>query len=90
MSLSIKRQYTELCGKSESGILNWHSVASQKTRYTKGKGVRCPERCKQETTSRRKARKERPAVPISPEPKREHPSTYFVADRSNQEELNRL
>ena len=29
-------------------------------------------------------------MPISPEPKREHPSTYFVQDRSNQEELNRL
>jgi ubiquinone/menaquinone biosynthesis C-methylase UbiE len=45
---------------------------------------------KQEATSRRKARKERPAMPISPEPKQEHPSTYFVQDRSNQEELNRL
>src|SRR5258708_31331709 len=59
-------------------------------RYTRGKGVRCPEMCKQEATSRRKARKERPAMPISPEPKQEHPSTYFVQDRSNQEELNRL
>jgi ubiquinone/menaquinone biosynthesis C-methylase UbiE len=29
-------------------------------------------------------------MPISPEPKREHPSTYVVQDRSNQEELNRL
>jgi len=29
-------------------------------------------------------------MPISPEPKREHPSTYFVQDRSNQDELNRL
>src|SRR5258708_39177858 len=29
-------------------------------RYTRGKGVRCPEMCKQEATSRRKARKERP------------------------------
>jgi ubiquinone/menaquinone biosynthesis C-methylase UbiE len=46
--------------------------------------------CKQEATSRRKARKERQAMPTSPEPKREHPSTYFVQDRSNQEELNRL
>src|SRR5258708_38721757 len=35
-------------------------------------------------------RKERKAMPISPEPKREHPSTYFVQDRSNQQELNRL
>jgi hypothetical protein len=24
------------------------------------------------------------------EPRREHPSTYFVQDRSNEEELNRL
>jgi ubiquinone/menaquinone biosynthesis C-methylase UbiE len=29
-------------------------------------------------------------MPISPEPKREQPSTYFVQDRSNQEELDRL
>jgi ubiquinone/menaquinone biosynthesis C-methylase UbiE len=29
-------------------------------------------------------------MPIPPEPRREHPSTYFVQDRSNQEELNRL
>jgi ubiquinone/menaquinone biosynthesis C-methylase UbiE len=29
-------------------------------------------------------------MPILPEPKREHPSTYFVEDRSNQEELKRL
>src|SRR5260370_19671392 len=35
-------------------------------------------------------RKERKAMPIPPEPKREHPSTYFVADRSNLEELDRL
>src|SRR5258708_3532111 len=35
-------------------------------------------------------RKEHQAMPLSPEPKREHPSTYFVQDRSNQEELNRL
>lgn len=27
---------------------------------------------------------------ISPEPHKEHPSTYFVQDRSNQEELERL
>jgi len=46
--------------------------------------------CKQEATSRRKARKEHQAMPIPPEPKREHPSTYFVQDRSNQEELERL
>ncbi len=26
----------------------------------------------------------------SPEPRREHPSTYIVQDRSNEEELNRL
>jgi ubiquinone/menaquinone biosynthesis C-methylase UbiE len=36
------------------------------------------------------ARKEGRIMPISPEPKREHPSTYFVEDRSNQEELKRL
>jgi hypothetical protein len=36
------------------------------------------------------ARKEREAMPISPEPKREQPSTYFVEDRANQDELNRL
>jgi ubiquinone/menaquinone biosynthesis C-methylase UbiE len=29
-------------------------------------------------------------MPIPPEPKHEHPSTYAVQDRSNQEELNRL
>lgn len=29
-------------------------------------------------------------MPISPEPRNEHPSTYFVQDRSNHEELNRL
>ncbi|HTK07525.1 MAG TPA: class I SAM-dependent methyltransferase [Ktedonobacteraceae bacterium] len=29
-------------------------------------------------------------MPIPPEPKREHPSTYFVQDRSNQEEMKRL
>jgi ubiquinone/menaquinone biosynthesis C-methylase UbiE len=29
-------------------------------------------------------------MPIPPEPQREYPSTYFVQDRSNQEELNRL
>ncbi len=29
-------------------------------------------------------------MPLPPEPKREHPSTNFVEDRSNQEELNRL
>src|SRR5258708_35894769 len=29
-------------------------------------------------------------MPIVPEPKREHPSTYFVEDRSNQDELDRL
>ena len=29
-------------------------------------------------------------MPTSPEPKREQSSTYFVQDRSNQEELNRL
>lgn len=29
-------------------------------------------------------------MPLTPEPKREHPSTYVVEDRSNQEELNRL
>ena len=29
-------------------------------------------------------------MPIPPEPKREHPSTYVVEDRSDQEELNRL
>lgn len=29
-------------------------------------------------------------MPISPEPKREHPSTYFVQDRSNENELARL
>jgi ubiquinone/menaquinone biosynthesis C-methylase UbiE len=29
-------------------------------------------------------------MPIPPEPKREHPSTYPVQDRSNQEELSRL
>ena len=26
----LQRQYTELCVKAESGILNWHSVVSQK------------------------------------------------------------
>jgi ubiquinone/menaquinone biosynthesis C-methylase UbiE len=36
------------------------------------------------------ARKEREAMPISPEPKREQLSTYFVEDRSNQDELDRL
>src|SRR5260370_37105712 len=29
-------------------------------------------------------------MPIPPEPKREHPSTFFVKDRSNQEELEGL
>jgi SAM-dependent methyltransferase len=29
-------------------------------------------------------------MPLPPEPQREYPSTYFVQDRSNQEELNRL
>ena len=29
-------------------------------------------------------------MPISPEPKREHPSTYFVEDRSNEAEFTRL
>jgi ubiquinone/menaquinone biosynthesis C-methylase UbiE len=29
-------------------------------------------------------------MPILPEPKREHPSTYFVQDRTSQEELKRL
>jgi ubiquinone/menaquinone biosynthesis C-methylase UbiE len=29
-------------------------------------------------------------MPIPPEPKREHPNTYAVQNRSNQEELNRL
>jgi hypothetical protein len=29
-------------------------------------------------------------MPISPEPKREHPSTYFVQDRSNEDEFTRL
>jgi ubiquinone/menaquinone biosynthesis C-methylase UbiE len=29
-------------------------------------------------------------MPTPPEPKREHPSTYFVEDRSNQDELDRL
>jgi ubiquinone/menaquinone biosynthesis C-methylase UbiE len=29
-------------------------------------------------------------MPIPPEPKREHPSTYAVQDRSNREEMNRL
>jgi ubiquinone/menaquinone biosynthesis C-methylase UbiE len=29
-------------------------------------------------------------MPISPEPKPEHPSTYLVQDRTNQDELNRL
>lgn len=29
-------------------------------------------------------------MPLTPEPKREQPSTYVVEDRSNQEELNRL
>jgi ubiquinone/menaquinone biosynthesis C-methylase UbiE len=29
-------------------------------------------------------------MPIVPEPKREHPSTYFVQDRSNENELTRL
>ena len=29
-------------------------------------------------------------MPTSPEPKREQPSTYFVQDRANQEELKRL
>jgi ubiquinone/menaquinone biosynthesis C-methylase UbiE len=36
------------------------------------------------------ARKEREAMPISPEPRREQPSTYFVQDRTHQEELDRL
>jgi ubiquinone/menaquinone biosynthesis C-methylase UbiE len=54
------------------------------------KEVCCPMMCKQATTSRRKASKEHHAMPISPEPKREHPSTYFVEDRSSQEELNRI
>ncbi|HTK07884.1 MAG TPA: class I SAM-dependent methyltransferase [Ktedonobacteraceae bacterium] len=29
-------------------------------------------------------------MPLPPEPRGEHPSTYFVEDRSNQEELNRI
>ncbi len=29
-------------------------------------------------------------MPVPPEPKREHPSTYLVQDRANQEELDRL
>lgn len=29
-------------------------------------------------------------MPLPPEPQREHPSTYVVQDRSNQEELSRL
>ncbi len=29
-------------------------------------------------------------MPLSPEPKREQPSTYFIEDRANQDELNRL
>jgi ubiquinone/menaquinone biosynthesis C-methylase UbiE len=29
-------------------------------------------------------------MPLTPEPKREHPSTYFVQDRSNENELTRL
>jgi SAM-dependent methyltransferase len=29
-------------------------------------------------------------MPITPEPRREHPSTYFLQDRSNEEELKRL
>src|SRR5258708_30767531 len=34
--------------------------------------------------------KEHDAVSTPTDPQREHPSTYFVQDRSNQEELNRL
>ncbi|HEY3992907.1 MAG TPA: class I SAM-dependent methyltransferase [Ktedonobacteraceae bacterium] len=49
-----------------------------------------PVMCEQAATSRTKPRKEYQAMPIPPEPKREHPSTYVVQDRSNQEELNRL
>ncbi|HLI69338.1 MAG TPA: class I SAM-dependent methyltransferase [Ktedonobacteraceae bacterium] len=29
-------------------------------------------------------------MPLSPDPKREHPSTYFVEDRENQDEMTRL
>jgi ubiquinone/menaquinone biosynthesis C-methylase UbiE len=52
--------------------------------------VSSPVMCKQAATSRMKARKERQTMPIAPEPKREHPSTYFVQDRSNKDEFTRL
>src|SRR5260370_41869995 len=35
-------------------------------------------------------RKEHAAMSTPTEPQREHPSTYFVQDRSNEEELDRL
>jgi ubiquinone/menaquinone biosynthesis C-methylase UbiE len=54
------------------------------------KNIRSLVMCRQATTSRMKARKELQAMPISPEPKREHPSTYFVQDRSNEDEFTRL
>src|SRR5258708_15848139 len=54
------------------------------------KEVGGPVMCKETARSGRKAWKECQTMPISPEPKREQPSTYFVQDRSNQEELDRL
>jgi ubiquinone/menaquinone biosynthesis C-methylase UbiE len=44
----------------------------------------------QEAITEREKRKEPKAMPLAPEPKREQPSTYFVEDRSSQDELNRL
>ncbi|HEY0753892.1 MAG TPA: class I SAM-dependent methyltransferase, partial [Ktedonobacteraceae bacterium] len=40
--------------------------------------------------SRQAIKKETTIMPLPPEPKKEQPSTYFVEDRSNQEELDRL
>src|SRR6266849_9236521 len=39
---------------------------------------------------RYRRRKERDAMSTPTDPRQEHPSTYFVQDRSNEEELTRL
>jgi ubiquinone/menaquinone biosynthesis C-methylase UbiE len=37
-----------------------------------------------------RTRKEYATMPLAPEPRNEHPSTYFVEDRENKEEITRL
>jgi len=77
----------------QTGSTLMHETLDQHapSRYNeREKAVRSSVMCTQAATLRRKGKKERKAMPLEPEPKREQPSTYVVEDRSNQEELNRL